>query len=507
MSTLDPNLLSELILPSLRSDPKTSLQKQIYKALQQAILSGALGAGHRLPSTRQLALELGISRITVTLAYDKLSAEGYIATAKGSGTFVADTHPLIYRELTVAHPQVRDLDECGLSMRAKRLVRSTHGGSQQSGAFVPGISDTLHFPFHLWQRMQNRYTKKPHSALTGYGTGGGYAPLRRALAEYLQISRSVKCTPEQVIITMGTNQSLDLCALMLADAQDVALIEEPCNWSTALIWRAADLKVKTLGLDEDGLRLQDFPFAETHASEHPKLVFTTPSHQYPMGGAMSLQRRRLLIELARRYNFWIIEDDYDSEFRYDTNPLPSLQGLDHHERVIYLGTFSKVMYPGLRMSYLVVPQSLAQSFASGLNQLFRPGQLSLQAAMSDFITEGYFASHVRRMRGIYAERQHELKRSLDSHFGDVIHTSGGNAGLHLTTRFHNPVDINRMTAFCDSRGVALRDLALYYQGQSPMAGYVLGYGGIATEQVDAAVQIMAEGYDLALQETRYNPAR
>lgn len=498
MSTLDPNLLSELILPTLRSDPKISLQKQIYKALQQAILSGALGAAHRLPSTRQLALELGVSRITVTLAYDKLSAEGYIATAQGSGTFVTDTHPLIHRELTTAASGMQSIDECGLSTRAKRLLRSTHGANQQSGAFVPGISDTIHFPFHLWQRMQNRYTKKPHSALTGYGTGGGYAPLRKALAEYLQISRSVKCTPEQILITMGTNQSLDLCALMLADAQDVALIEEPCNWSTALIWRAADLQVQALGLDEDGLRLQDFPFRDTQPSEHPKLVFTTPSHQYPMGGAMSLQRRRLLIELARRYNFWIIEDDYDSEFRYDANPLPSLQGLDHHDRVIYLGTFSKVMYPGLRMSYMVVPQSLAQSFSSGLNQLFRPGQLSLQAAMSDFITEGYFASHVRRMRAIYAERQRELKRSLDSHFGDSIQISGGNAGLHLTTRFRNSVDIGRMTSFCDSQGVALRDLSLYYQGKSPMAGYVLGYGGIATDQVDAAVHIMAQGYDLAI---------
>jgi GntR family transcriptional regulator/MocR family aminotransferase len=155
------------------------------------------------------------------------------------------------------------------------------------------------------------------------------------------------------------------------------------------------------------------------------------------------------------------------------------------------------MYPGLRMSYLVVPQSLAQSFSSGLNQLFRPGQLSLQAAMSDFITEGYFASHVRRMRGIYAERQRELKRSLDSHFRGSIQISGGNAGLHLTTRFNNPVDISRMTSFCDSKGVALRDLSLYYQGKSPMAGYVLGYGGIATDQVEAAVQIMAQGYDLA----------
>ena len=497
MSTLDPNLLSELILPGLRSDPKISLQKQIYKALQQAILSGALGAGHRLPSTRQLALDLRVSRITVTLAYDKLSAEGYIATAQGSGTFVTDTHPLIHRERTATNPEIRDLDECGLSTRAKRLVRSTHGSNQQSGAFVPGISDTLHFPFHLWQRMQNRYTKKPHSALTGYGTGGGYPPLRQALAEYLQISRSVKCTPEQILITMGTNQSLDLCALMLADAQDVALIEEPCNWSTALIWRAADLRVQTLGLDEDGLKLQDFPFATTAASEHPKLVFTTPSHQYPMGGAMSLQRRRLLLELARQYKFWIIEDDYDSEFRYDANPLPSLQGLDHHERVIYLGTFSKVMYPGLRMSYLVVPQALVQSFASGLNQLFRPGQLSLQAAMSDFITEGYFASHVRRMRGIYAERQCELKRSLESHFGDSTQVSGGNAGLHLTTRFNEPVDLGLMTSFCEAKGVALRDLSLYYQGDSPLPGYVLGYGGIATDQVEAAVQVMAQGYDLA----------
>lgn len=497
MSTFDPNLISELILPSLRSDPQVSLQKRIYKAFQQAILSGALGAGHRLPATRQLALELGVSRITVTLAYDKLSAEGYIISERGSGAFVTDTHPLIHREVIAKAVSPRDLDERQLSARAQLLIHSTHGASQQSGAFVPGISDTAHFPFHLWQRMQNRYTKKPHAALTGYGTGAGHLPLRQALSEYLQISRSVKCTPDQILITMGTNQSLDLCALMLADAQDVALIEEPCNWSTALIWRAADLKVQTLGLDEDGLRIQDHPFAQLDPKQNPKLVFTTPSHQYPMGGAMSLHRRRLLIELARRHGFWIIEDDYDSEFRYDVNPLPSLQGLDPYERVIYLGTFSKVMYPGLRMSYLVVPPTLAESFSSGLNQLFRPGQLSLQAAMSDFITEGYFASHIRRMRTIYAERQLELKRSLKSHFGDVISTSGGNAGLHLTIRFKDHLELNKMTSTCGAKGVALRDLSLYYQGGCPMPGYVLGYGGIATDRVDQAVGIMAQGYEIA----------
>lgn len=495
MSTLDPNLLSDLILSKLEDDEQTPLQRRIYKAIQQAILTGRLSPGHRLPSTRALAQELQLSRITVTLAYDKLSAEGYIVSNQGSGTFVADTVPSVDRSVEHAAAKAIVRGSPRLSRRALDIVGSTHGATEHEGAFVPGVADTSNFPFHIWQRMQNRYTKKPYSGLTGYSSGGGYLPLRTALAEYLQISRSVKCTPQQIIITMGTNQSLDLCARLLADAGDVALIEEPCNWSTSVIWRAANLQVVPVPLDEEGVRAQQFPFAETAPAEMPKLLFTTPSHQYPMGVSMSLQRRRLLIELAKNFNFWIIEDDYDSEFRYDSSPLPSLQGLDDHDRVIYLGTFSKVMYPGLRMSYLVVPESLADAFSSGLTQLYRPGQLSLQAAMSDFISEGYFATHIRRMRTIYAERQAELRRSLRDHFGETMKLSSGGAGLHLTTRFTTEVNLPALTMIAQKQGVSLRELSLYHQLPTAAKGYVLGYGGVSCEQIEPAVRKLAFAYE------------
>lgn len=495
MSTFDPNLLSDLILATLKESNGISLQRQIYKVIQQAILDARLAPGHRLPATRALARELGVSRMTVTLAYDKLGAEGYIVSSHGSGSFVANIHPTVSRA-RVSTLLAASVERPELSRRAVELIAGTHGATQHEGAFVPGVADTTHFPFHIWQRMQNRYAKKPFSALTGYSSDGGYLPLRQALAEYLQISRSVKCSPRQILITMGTNQSLDLCALMLADSGDVALIEDPCNWSTALIWKAASLRVVPVPIDEDGIAAQHFPFLKTKAEDMPKLLFTTPSNQYPMGGSMGLHRRRLLIELAREYNFWIIEDDYDSEFRYDASPLPSLQGLDEHDRVVYLGTFSKVMYPGLRMSYLVVPEALADAFASGLTQLYRPGQLGLQAAMADFIGEGYFARHIRRMRGIYAERQHELKRALNEHFGDAVTVSTGHTGLHLTIQFTSDIDLSRMTAEAKARGVYLRDISLYHLLPQPMKGYVLGYGGIRTADIGPAVKKMLEAYQI-----------
>ena len=501
MSTFDPNLLSDLILATLKESSGISLQRQIYKVVQQAILDARLAPGHRLPATRALAKELKVSRMTVTLAYDKLGAEGYIVSTHGSGSFVANIHPAVSRAQMATQLSAPD-DRPGLSRRAVELVGGTHGATEHEGAFVPGVADTTNFPFHIWQRMQNRYAKKPFSALTGYSSDGGYLPLRQALAEYLQISRSVKCSPHQILITMGTNQSLDLCAHMLADTGDVALIEEPCNWSTALIWKAASLRVVPVPIDEDGVAAQLFPFQKTKPEDLPKLLFTTPSHQYPMGGSMGLHRRRLLIELAREHNFWIIEDDYDSEFRYDSSPLPSLQGLDEHERVIYLGTFSKVMYPGLRMSYLVVPEALADAFASGLTQLYRPGQLGLQAAMADFIGEGYFATHIRRMRGIYAERQRELKRALNEHFGDTITVSTGHTGLHLTIQFTSNIDLAKMTAEARTRGIYLRDISLYHQLPHSIKGYVLGYGGVRTNDIEPAVKKMAEAYLVAKKSNR-----
>ena len=484
MSTSESVLLCDLILQDIDVDAHRPLQVRIFSIIQKAILSGILIAGARLPSTRQLSAELGVSRMTLTLTYDKLSAEGYIDCQRGKGTFVADIAPSSASVLTLSPSQA----ESALSARAKIMILGSSGVAQHAGAFVPGVVETSEFPFSVWKRMQNRHIRRPAAHMTGYDSEGGYLPLREALAHYLQVSRSVICQPEQILITMGSNQSLSLCAHMLADPGDSALTEDPCNWSTALLWQAAGLNVIPVPVDEQGMDISAFTFT----SPRPKLLFTSPSHQYPMGVALTLQRRRQLIELAARYGFWIIEDDYDSEFRYDRSPVSSLQGLDHYQRVIYCGTFSKVLFPGLRISYMVLPEKLTGAFKKGLVQLYRPGQFTVQAALADFISEGYFSTHIRRMRGIYAERQHTLRSALTQAFGNEVTMSGGNAGLHLTALFNASVDTNRMMASAASKGVALRELAHYYFHPRQSNGFVLGYGGIKSENIASAVNIMAE---------------
>ncbi|QGY33210.1 PLP-dependent aminotransferase family protein [Pantoea cypripedii] len=493
MSTADPNLLSELILLDLQSPSQISLQMRVYKVIAQAILSGVLAAGHRLPSTRSLSKEVGVSRLTITIAYDKLSAEGYIATRQGQGTFVADTYPMEFDDLHKS-TEFTNGNEIEFSKRSMAFLTANNHHSGSGGPFIPGVADTSNFPFHIWQRMQNRYSNKSYSFLTGYGYDGGYWPLRQVLSEYLQISRAVKCEPEQILITMGTNQSLDLCALMLTDNGNTAIVENPCNWSVPVIWKAANLDIDFVGIDEEGLCLNSHSFTKTMDDKIPKLLFTTPSNQYPMGLSMSLPRRRYLLELAQKYNFWIIEDDYDSEFRYDAKPLPSLQGLDTHERVIYLGTFSKTLFPGLRLSYMVVPAKLVKAFNRGLSQIYRPGQLVLQAALSDFIREGYFASHIRRMRAIYSERMHEMRRALQYHFGELITLSQGNSGLHITIEFIKTINLKKMTEIAMSKGITLHELAMYQHTEKKTQGYVLGFGGIKTEEIDAEIKTLKDIY-------------
>jgi GntR family transcriptional regulator/MocR family aminotransferase len=493
-TSMGTTLLSDLLAGSLDAKAGISLQRQIYQAIQRAILDGQLGVGLKLPSSRMLATELHVSRITVMLAYDRLASEGYLVTTTGSGTFVADTLPQMAKKNTqsVVAPNESANAMPMLSARGTKALASTRGIAQREGAFVPGVADTSNFPFRVWQRMQNRYWRKQYSTLTGYEAGGGYLPLRQALADHLHVSRSVRCTPDQIMITTGTHQSLDLCARMLADPGDIALAEDPCHWGATVVLRAANLQIHPIPIDDEGICTHTHSFAA-----RPKLVFVTPSHQYPTGVTMSLQRRRLLLEQAKAYDFWILEDDYDSEFRYDAKPLPSLQGVDDYQRVIYMGTFSKVMYPGLRLSYVVVPKPLVEAFSIGLTQLFRPGHLPIQAAMADFISEGHFARHIRRMRAVYAERQAELRRALSHYFGDLIQTSDGQAGLHLMMQFRSEIDIAAMTREAQERGVMLRPLSSYQSAPSQTSGFVLGYGAISSMDIGSAVRKMAEAYEAA----------
>ena len=473
------SLLADLLISRLRRDGSTPLQCQIVNGIREAICDGTLKASTRLPSSRTLAAALKVSRVTVVTAYERLSADGYLRSDSTSGTLVSDTLP------QSTQPSPRKSTARKLSARGEELIAAPAGIQERKGAFVPGVCDTAYFPYQTWRRIQNRYLGEQHVDLMGYSNPGGYLPLRRALSEYLRVSRAVRTTPEQIIVTMGSNQSIDLCSRILTDAGDLAYVENPCHWATPILLRANGLEVEAIAVDNDGMALE-------RCSRRPRLIVTTPSHQFPMGVTLSDERRVRLREAAEQWDAFVLEDDYDSEFRYDERALPSLQGADESDRVILMGTFSKVMYPGMRLSYIVVPPDLVDSFAAASLRLYRPGHLALQAAVADFIADGHFTKHIRRMRDIYGARQAELLRCLDQSFGDALETSRNAAGLHMTIRIRDLADFDTTVSQSLEQGIYLRRLRTFNQGDPQFRdGFLLGFGALDVEAIRPSVQAFA----------------
>ncbi|WP_262054613.1 MocR-like pyridoxine biosynthesis transcription factor PdxR, partial [Burkholderia thailandensis] len=470
---------------------------------QQAILSGELTPGTKLPSSRTLATDLAIARNTVLHVYDQLTTEGYVLTTTGSGTYVADTRPdaaaMRAQAGTLAHPsdESRDAQQRAhgaLSTRGAQLIRHAGVSRRQWGAFMPGVPDVSEFPARTWSRLQARLWKEANPELLTYAPGGGYRPLRRALSDYLRVARSVKCSPDQIIITTGIHQSIDLSVRLLADVGDRAWVEEPCYWGVRSVLHAAGLVLAPVPVDHEGLapRAQDL-------KHPPRLALVTPSHQYPLGMVMSLARRRMLLEYARQHQCWIIEDDYDSEFRYGSRPLASLQGLDDAGRVIYVGSLGKMLFPSLRLGYMVVPEHLVETFRTGLSELYREGQLMQQAVLAEFIMDGYLTSHVRRMRALYGERRQLLIDAIHARFGDALPVMGDEAGLHLVIGLPNGCDDRAITQTAFDAGVIVRPLTTYYnQADTARDGLLLGYACVPNERIAPAFDTLAQTIEMHL---------
>jgi GntR family transcriptional regulator/MocR family aminotransferase len=304
-----------------------------------------------------------------------------------------------------------------------------------------------------------------------YSTSGGYGPLRRAVADYLRVFRAVQLDAEQVIITTGTQQSLELCAQLLADHGDTVWIEDPAYWGAVKAFMATGLKLHAVPVDAEGIA----PAAADDKAK-PRLIYVTPSHQYPTGGVMSLTRRQLLLDRARAHGAWILEDDYDSEFRYGGPPVSSLEGLDKDERVLYMGTFSKVMYPGIKIGYLVVPKALVEPFKQAHYDLNRPGQLPVQAALAEFIEQGHFAATIRKMRQTYGERRAALLAALKPCLSREVVISGAEQGLHLCVHLPARGDDRAIARKAAAQGITLRPLSAYCLQRRDVRGLVIGYG-------------------------------
>jgi GntR family transcriptional regulator/MocR family aminotransferase len=448
-----------------------ALHRRLYEALRRALLEGHLSAGDRLPSSRDLAADLKLSRNTVVAALMQLTVEGYLVSRVGSGTYVSDNVPRHQRRSQAVHSLARHAQPPRLSQRGQRITQEFCAHQLEVQPFTGGIADFSAFPLSLWQRLQNKHWRMSYAEMLDYSYSGGYQPLRRAVADYLRVFRSVQLDAQQVIITSGTQQSLELCAHMLADHDDTVWVEDPAYWGAVKAFIATGLKLHAVPTDAEGIA----PGAADDKTK-PRLIYVTPSHQYPTGAVMSLTRRQALLATARQHQSWILEDDYDSEFRYSGPPVSSLEGLDADERVLYMGTFSKVMYPGIKLGYLVVPKPLVESFQCGHYDLNRPGQLPVQAALAEFIEQGHFAATIRKLRQTYAERRAALLAALKPCLERGAYISGAEQGLHLCLHLPRGCNDHAIAAKARSDGLVVTALSDYCLARSDLRGLVIGYG-------------------------------
>ncbi|MDC8760815.1 PLP-dependent aminotransferase family protein [Janthinobacterium fluminis] len=471
MSTFQPP-------PGQRAWPR---QRQLHECLRAAIRDGRLAAGTRLVATRALAAELGMARNTVLYAYEQLASEGYVSTDR-RGTVVAALPAPAAPGAAVAPPHA------GLSRRA-RALRGVMPQEILAGAFMPGVPALEAFPLTLWRRMLERAWRALPVQRLHYGDTAGEAPLRAAIADHLRAARGVVCEAGQVFITDGTQSSLDLCARSFADAGDTVWLENPGYGGALAACRAAALRVVGIAVDADGIA----PAPADWRRRRPRLIYATPSHQYPTGSVLSLPRRLALIDGARAAGALIIEDDYDSEFRHDGPPLPAMQGLVADAPVLYLGTFSKTMFPALRIGFIVVPRALAPAFAALLAQTASRGRVAEQLALAEFLRSGQFALHLRRMRRLYRQRRDALVAALRRHFDGLATVHGGSAGMHLALRFDSAaLDDAALSAQAARLGIVAP--ALSAQASAPghgWRGFMLGYAQLPAERMAAPVAALA----------------
>ena len=483
------SIVGDLLLLRLADGANEPMNKRLYRGIREAILDGAIAADSRLPASRDLAAELGIARNTVVHVYSQLLAEGYTRSRQGNGTFVNASVPDSYlasgrrlRQPPQAQPGP------ALSPRGAAIVDGVSASPYQWGAFMPGVPDLTEFPHKKFGRIFSALWRNPSPDLLTYAYGGGLPALREALAQHLALTRSIDCDPEQIIITEGSHQAIDLTTRILGEAGETAWVEDPGYWGARTILQANGLHTVHLPVDEEGMRLPDT------VGTPPRFIFVTPSHQYPLGPVMSLTRRRQLLAVARQCGSWIIEDDYDSEFRFSGRPIASLLGLEPDAPVIYMGTFSKTLYPGLRVGYLVLPKPLTAAFQAAHAELYREGHLMTHAALATFISEGHYAAHIRRMRMLYGRRRAMLVNLIERRLGpDWLHRDASMAGLHLVLTLPPDMDDLRVVDVARSKGVLTRALSRYYvneAGRRP--GLLLGYACVPEHDIARKFEVLLE---------------
>jgi GntR family transcriptional regulator / MocR family aminotransferase len=476
------------ILPMIVVDRKAAktLQRQIYDAYRTAIVDGSLRPGQRIPSTRVLASDLGVSRFPVVNAYAQLLAESYFESRVGAGTVVSNSLPDQFppNQTTRTRDAIKRSGPRLVARRAANLpCRENSPWLQGWGPFRVGEVALDQFPHQVWSNLVARRSRNADTKSFHYGVMQGSPRLRETIASYLRTARSVHCEAEQVLIVSGSQQALEISGRVLLDSGSSVWVEEPGYGLARDVFTLTGCRLVPVPVDHEGLDVA----AGIKLRRKAQAAFVTPSHQFPLGFTMSAARRLQLLDWAQNTGAWIIEDDYDSEYRYESLPIASLQGLDANDRVIYIGTFSKVLFPALRLGYLVIPADLVERFATvrRVMDLGPPG--FFQEVLADFIAEGHFSRHIRRMRVLYRERRSALVESIREQLGSLVEVLGSEAGMNLVVTLPSGSRDLEISERAARQGLLIWPLSPSYLGEVSRPGFILGFAGTPIEEIPGAV--------------------
>ncbi|MTC61037.1 aminotransferase class I/II-fold pyridoxal phosphate-dependent enzyme [Providencia rustigianii] len=472
---------------------KGRINEGVYHTIRNAILDGRIIAGIKLPSTRALAEMMSISRNSVIAGFDRLVDEGYLYTKSGSGTYVSAQIP---DELvrTASQPQVDDLPENHavflnpIINDLDHLWEQSRPNTDKHQVFNIGIGCVDQFPHDLWGRLLGRVWRKSKLAITHYNHPDGYAPLKKLLVDYVRSTRGVHCTEKQIIIVNGTQQAINLVAKVLLKQKDKVWLDDPGYDSARAIFTAAGASIASIPSDDEGM---DIAYGAKHHGD-AKLIYTTPSHQFPLGITLSLSRRLALLDWAQQNNAWIFEDDYNSEFRFLSKPIQALQGLDNHQRVIYAGTFSKMMYPGFRLGFLIVPENLSEAFT--MMKYYSDSHCSYleQAALAQFIQEGHYARHIRKIRKICHERQNAFCQHIQLYVPHLFDVQMTDSGIHTVCWIKQGYSLDIILKQCRELNFGAQPLSRYCINSPNNNAILFGYAAHTEQDIIQSIQNLSQ---------------
>ncbi|MFV5535372.1 PLP-dependent aminotransferase family protein [Acinetobacter pittii] len=472
--------------------PKGQIKDGLYTALRDAILDGRLTAGIKLPSTRALAEMMSISRNSVLAALERLLDEGYLFTKPSSGTYVAEVVPdqLIHVEKNSKVTSKNTHRSLNINPNLEALLdswRKQSWLSKKKKMFHVGVGCIDLFPHQLWGKLLTQAWRQSYYQLGQFYDPRGYLPLRQAICEYVRSTRGLNCNEEQIIIVNGTQQAIHLTAYALLQANDEVCLDEPGYDAAFKIFRSFGAQINLIESDEEGMQISDI----TDHYFKSKLVYTAPSHQFPLGGTLSLARRFALLDWANKQEKWIFEDDYNSEFRYGTHPIQALQGLDQQQRVIYSGTFTKMMFPDFRLGFMVVPEALIETFSAAKYYTDVRSSYLEQVALALFIQQGHYARHVRKVRKACYERQQVLINAINEYLSDVLDVQPTDSGIHLICWLKASWTEQEFISHCSALDLEIQPLSRYCQLESKKAAVLLGYAAHQPEEMVENIKRLA----------------